>query len=975
MRLPRWVSAILRPRVRFSTGVIDQAVSAASAQSSTRVARADALSVPAVQRGRNMLCSIATLPLVQYGPDNAVAENPLFTQIDPDVPNVVTLAMTVEDLVFDGIAWWRVLSRGWDKFPTTAMRLDPQSVSLQPPGSGASPAPLPGGHDPHNATVWIDGQPVPEEDVIRFDSPNPAVLTVGGRAIRRAILHDKAAAMYSDDPRPLDYFTPADGADEMDDDDARDIIAAWRAARKQRATGWIPASMKYNSVDVPSPAELQLVELQKQAALDLANALGVDPEDLGVSTTSRTYANAVDRRRDRINDVLSPYMRAITDRLSMGDVTKRGYFVKFNLDDYMRANPSERAAVQQTYQNMGVLTVEEIRAMEGLPPLAEAPVEDNPAEAEAMQAARRALVHLTGAPARFTMDLPVHQFAVDLTSRTIKGTVLPYGQYARTGGIELRFAPGSLQFADVSRIKLLRDHDPASAIGYATKVTDTRAGMVAEFKVARGTAGDEALVLAEDGVLDGFSVGVDFDISADAVQDPKRKSAWLVNRADWRETSLTAMPAFDNARVTSVAASATGGKMDPCQTCGQNHAVGVACPSPTPPAAPAAPATVTLTADQFTALLARVNTEPQSEAAQAAVADPEGPVRVSATRQTASTRVTEPAPYRLDRKGNLQPGAHEFSADLIAGLRDNDATAYNRAMSWVRAQFDVITTDVNELNPTRQRPEMYVDQRDFRYPIWDAISKGTLTDITPFAFPKFSSAGSLVGAHTEGVEPSSGTFVTTSQTVTPTAVSGKAKISRETWDQGGNPQIGNLIWRQMLKGWYEALEAAAVTLLDAASPTQIDFSGTPGLANDDLDQALTQAFADLQFVRGGFTMDNMFTQIDLYKALVGATGADGRRLYPALGPTNATGTVSSRFGSLDINGVVALPAWALAATGTVVASSYLFDSGSVHGWASAPQRLTIDNTEVANVYIGIWGYKATAISDTAGVREILYDPA
>ena len=128
-------------------------------------------------------------------------------------------------------------------------------------------------------------------------------------------------------------------------------------------------------------------------------------------------------------------------------------------------------------------------------------------------------------------------------------------------------------------------------------------------------------------------------------------------------------------------------------------------------------------------------------------------------------------------------------------------------------------------------------------------------------------------------------------------------------------------------------------------------------------------------VRGGFTMDNMFTQIDLYKALVGATSADGRRLYPAIGPTNATGTVASRFGSLDINGVTALPAWALAATGTVVASSYLFDSGSVHGWASAPQRLTIDMTEVANVYIGIWGYKATAISDTAGVREILYDPA
>ncbi len=65
----------------------------------------------------------------------------------------------------------------------------------------------------------------------------------------------------------------------------------------------------------------------------------------------------------------------------------------------------------------------------------------------------------------------------------------------------------------------------------------------------------------------------------------------------------------------------------------------------------------------------------------------------------------------------------------------------------------------------------------------------------------------------------------------------------------------------------------------------------------------------------------------------------------------------------------------LAASGTVAASSYLFDRESVHGWASAPQRLTIDQTEVANVYVGLFGYKATAISDINGVREIVYDPA
>ncbi len=981
MRLPRWLTAVraaVRPRYRFTTGPLDQAIALAGATTALNVSRADALTVPAVQRGRNMLCSIATLPLVQRDAENNVVANPLFLQLDPDVANVVTLAMTIEDLVFDGIAWWKVLARGWDDYPTSVMRVDPANVSLQPPAQAGSPSMLPGGHDPHDAQIWMDGQPVSERDVIRFDSPNPGVLSAGARAIRRALLLDRAAAMYSDDPRPLDYFTPADDADPIEDEDAAAVIAQWRAARKQRATGWLPASLKYNSVDSPSPADLQLVELQKQASLDLANALGVDPEDLGVSTTSRTYSNAVDRRRDRINDVLSPYMLAVTHRLSMGDITKRGNTVAFLLDEYMRANPTERVNVQRAYLEMGVYTVEDIQRQEGIP-VTGAP--DDPAEAAAMEAARRALVALSAGRARhvLTLDSAGHEFAVDLEKRTIEGMVLPYGEWARTGGTELRFERGALEYDDLSRIKLLRDHDPATAVGYAVKVTETAGGLRARFKVARGSAGDEALLLAEDKVLDGFSVGVDFDAATDAVPDPKRKTAWLVRRADWRETSLTPMPAFDNARVTSVTASATGGVSMHCQTCGQDHAVGVACPTPTTPpsstpsaTAPAADGAVTLSADQFTALLAR-GAAPLTPAA--ALAEPEVPTRVSATRRTAATLVREPEPYRFDRRGNLQPGSHEFSADLIAAMRDSDATAYARAMSWVRAQFDVITTDVNELNPTVNRPELWVDQRSFRYPIWDAINKGTLANITPFAFPKFSSAATLVGAHTEGVEPSSGTYVTTSQTVTPTAISGKAKISRETWDQGGNPQIGNLIWQQMLRGWFEALEAAAVAVLDAASPTGIDFSGTPGLANDDLDQALTGAFADLQFVRGGFTMDNLFTQIDLYKALVAATSTDGRRLYPAIGPTNTNGTVASRFGSLDINGVVAYPAWALAATGTVVASSYLFDSGSVHGWASAPQRLTMDQHEVANVYLGIWGYKATAISDINGVREVLYDPA
>lgn len=346
-----------------------------------RVGRAEALGVPAVLRGRNMICgSVSTLPLEAVDRDNRVLDHPLLRQVDENVPNVVTLSQTLEDLLFEAVAWWRITGFGSDGYPVNAVRMDPGQVSLNPPTgykAGYLPSELPTeGH------IWMMGEPVPVSQVIQFDSPNPAFLKYGQRAIRRAIALDQAAEMYAKEPKPMDYFTPSDPqADPVDDDEVKVILNTWRSSRRERSTAYVPAALTYNEVQQPTPADLQLVELQKRATLDIANALGVDPEDLGISTTSRTYQNATDRRKDRINDVLAPYMRAITDRLSMPDVTKRGVTVRFSLDDYLKADPKTRVEVQQAYIAMGVTDAAEVRKVEGLPPRAITPPASKPIQA------------------------------------------------------------------------------------------------------------------------------------------------------------------------------------------------------------------------------------------------------------------------------------------------------------------------------------------------------------------------------------------------------------------------------------------------------------------------------------------------------------------------------------------------------------------------------------------------------------------
>lgn len=969
-------------------------VDAIRAASNRPVSRRDALSVPAVLRGRNLLCSIATLPLVTRDQGRNAVRTPLLEQVDPSVPNVVTLAQTVEDLVFEGISWWQVTTRDARGWPVEAVHLDVGTVSLQPPPDAwrklrtlPSELKLPGG------VVWVNGEPVPSRDMIRFDSPNPGILAAAARAIRRALLLEQAAATYANDPRPLDYFTPNDGADPVDDDEVKEILADWRKSRRERSTAYVPAALNYETVDTPSPADLQLAQLQKQATLEIANALGLDPEDLGVSTTSRTYANAVDRRRDRINDVLAPYMRAITDRLSMNDITRRGQHVVFDLDDYLKANPTERWSTYQTGLTTQVLSVQEVRAMEGLPAVPVEPAararraprsvqepEQEPEEA-GMSRARAQFSDDGTSTERIAFEMPEAdaEFRVDRSERTISGLLIPWNTVARNGYARWRFAKNSLTWSQVGRVKLNRDHDRSVSVGVAKQLRSTDKGLEGTFKIARGAAGDEVLSLAEDGVLDGFSIEADFDEdSYELSRDSNDNLVRDVRKARLAGVAITGYPAFDDARSTRVAATREGSIMK-CSKCGHEHAPNVACTAATE--APAAGSDKETTA-AFTAAVEAFtsNSDKLAEAITHLVEvqqkgnTGDGPETVDPTKRKAQFQVDEEPLYRFDGSR----GKHDFSSDIIA-MSKKDHEAERRVLQWISESFGpaakfVQTGDVSSLNPERQRPDLYVDQLQYPTPLWDSINKGTLDDNTPFVLPKFASASNLVSDHTEGTEPTAGSFTTTSQTITPSAVSGKVEVTREAWDQGGNPQLSVILWRQIVREYYQALEQASADLLvGLTGVTEIDLGAVDDsvLASD-----LKRALAALHFIRGGFRFRDFKLEQGLYTALADAKDADGRPIFPVVGATNADGTMGSLFGSLTIAGLAGMPAWALPTTVSgapnTPGQSFLFDREDVHGWASAPQRLDFEY-RVAFVDVGVWGYKALACTRTDGVRRIKYD--
>jgi hypothetical protein len=354
-----------------------------------RVFRREALQVPAVLRGRNRICStLAGLPLKMHGADRAIRDYPLFAQPDPNMPPSVTWALTYEDLLFEGVAWWQVMARNAANWPIEIRHVPTTSVSPQPfPWRGPADVVTPDLQIPENPHgVYVDGVFVPNRDIIRFDSPNPPLLVHAARAIRTCLRLDATAGRYANEPIGIGYFESDDsGVDPFEDEDDRDqavqsFLADWAAARRANAWGFIPPGVKLGDGIGFSPRDLQLADARQHAVLEIARAMGVDPEDLGVSTTSRTYQNQEDRRRDLLDFTLGAYISAVQDRLSMKDVTPRGSYARIKLDGFLRSDIMTRLQAYQLGRQVGVYNDERIAELEDIPdatpdspPVAEAP--------------------------------------------------------------------------------------------------------------------------------------------------------------------------------------------------------------------------------------------------------------------------------------------------------------------------------------------------------------------------------------------------------------------------------------------------------------------------------------------------------------------------------------------------------------------------------------------------------------------------
>jgi hypothetical protein len=206
--------------------------------------RGAALSIPAVKQCRDLIVGAAVqMAVYRHRAGRADPEREAPHQPDPDTTWARTLAGTIEDMIYDGIGYWLVLARDGqssernpDGLPVRARWIPSCDVTPKLSPDAGSYSRLEG-----YQIAGIEGI-VATENVVRFESPLPAVLVVGADAIENALAsggrgapvlrgHDPGRdahergrrALRGPRPRPWSIGSSSSGAS-----------TAWRSSRDSR---------------------------------------------------------------------------------------------------------------------------------------------------------------------------------------------------------------------------------------------------------------------------------------------------------------------------------------------------------------------------------------------------------------------------------------------------------------------------------------------------------------------------------------------------------------------------------------------------------------------------------------------------------------------------------------------------------------------------------------------------------------------
>ncbi len=450
--------------------------------------------------------------------------------------------------------------------------------------------------------------------------------------------------------------------------------------------------------------------------------------------------------------------------------------------------------------------------------------------------------------------------AADTERRIVSGLVAPYGEIGHTSAGPVMFERGSITYAEATKIKLLMQHQQDKPVGRAISFSDSTEGVYGSFKLSSSTRGQDALVLAQENLVSGLSVGVDVTASK------PMGDYLLVTAAVLKEVSLVESAAFSSASVTDIAA------------------------------ARAELIAATSTKEKVTTINTTiVETETETESEEAVTTAPENTPEETPVDAPAEAEKVEAArkiirPSVLDSQRLRTPivsMATYTEHKIKAALGSDESKLY------VTAADDFSTNPA--FNPTQYLQEFVTNTR-FGTPAIDACSQGVLpsSGMTINVPSLVTAAGGGTGvAPTVTVEAENGAVSNTDMqtaylTGTVQKYSGMGTISIELLERS-DPNFYAELTQQLQNSYLTTIDTAVVNALLAAGTSA---SATTGDSDGII--AYTSQAAAAVYKNTGYFAQNYIGNAAQWNLLMGATDTTKRPIYNAIQPMNAAGQVGPR---------------------------------------------------------------------------------
>ncbi len=524
--------------------------------------------------------------------------------------------------------------------------------------------------------------------------------------------------------------------------------------------------------------------------------------------------------------------------------------------------------------------------------------------------------------------------AADTERRIVSGLVAPYGEVGFTSAGPVMFERGSIAIPDATQIKLLSQHQQDKPVGRAISFSDSTEGVYGSFKLSSSTRGQDALVLAQENLVSGLSVGVDVTASK------PMGDYLLVTAAVLKEVSLVESAAFSSASVTDIAA------------------------------ARAALEAATSTKEKTTTIsttIVEVETETESE--EAVTTAPENTPEDTPVDAPAEAEKVEAArkiirPSVLDSQRVRTPitsmGAYT-EHKIKAALGNDDSKLY------VTAADDSFATNP-AFSPTQYLAEFPTNTR-FGTPAIDACSRGVLpTNGMTINVPSLvTSAGGGTGvAPVVTVEAEAGAVQNTGMetaylTGTVSKYAGMNTISVELLERS-DPNFYAELTNQLQNAYLKTLDTTVLNALIAAgqysSGCDADSAGIIEFASDS---------ARKVYEATGYFANNYIANGSQWQLLMGATDNTGRPIYSASQPMNAGGLVQP--GSIRGN-VLGLDLYVdknFTATTTIDDSAVVLAPEAFTVYQSPTAYMSVNVVSNLQVQVAIYGYMATIAKMPKGI--------